>query len=409
MSADPVYLDVAGISDVGARKNNEDAFLLADFRANQTFGNHARLVRPCAENSFLLVVSDGVGGGALGEMASQLTVHAINDALSRLSPQIPAPDRLIAAVEQANYIIWHEGRRNPDYKGMSATATAVLIEGDRAFIAEVGDSRAYLLRGGITTQLTTDQSLVEVLLAKGIISAEQAQNHPRKNVILQAIGLNEAIQVAVGQLYLQQHDFLLICSDGLSNNVLGHEMQQMVRVSENLPEACQRLVKLANDRGGKDNITAVLANLQGEGLPVTCQRDINSPIVEMLYVFDPERVAVKSHKRTTLLGNTVPPRLASLPPRTEELRVLDNLYHYPRGEQLNTQYQQLQQLFQQAISVLSEQHNEIAQVEAWVATQHACYARLEDLEGKLASAQQNIEQAWRAVREVVSQFDQTIN
>ena len=135
MSSEDVYTKVAGLTDVGmVRTNNEDTFLISDFRSGEIFDCLAQQKRSLDDNSMLLIVSDGVGGAAVGEIASNLTVHSINEALSRLSWEIAAYDRLVAAIEQANYIVWHESRNNAAYQGMSATATAVLIERDRAYI-----------------------------------------------------------------------------------------------------------------------------------------------------------------------------------------------------------------------------------------------------------------------------------
>src|SRR5262249_7122365 len=124
--------------------------------------------------SLLLVVSDGVGGKQCGEVASKMTVLAIKDALVRLPKEISAFDRLVAAVEEANNIVWGEKLINPATKGMAATVTAALVEGNQAFIAEVGNSRAYLIRSGNVRQVTTDQSLVAHMVAKGLIKPEQA-------------------------------------------------------------------------------------------------------------------------------------------------------------------------------------------------------------------------------------------
>lgn len=403
MVGDHVYIDMSGMTDVGmVRKNNEDSFILADFRTGALYESPHQQNRTLEDNSLLLVVSDGVGGSSVGEIASQLTVHSINEALGRLSWAIPAYDRLVAAVEQANYVVWNESQSNSEYHGMSATATAVLVERDRAYIAEVGDSRAYLLRRNRITQLTTDQSFVEVLIAKGVLTPDQAARHPRKNVILQAVGASEVVQVAVGQLSLQQGDCLLLCSDGLSNNVLENEMLQIVRNSTSLSDACNELISLANARGGKDNITVVLARFDGDALPITSSRDLNSPAVETLATFDPDRGAEKSHKRTMLLSDPSICVLAEHELKSE--KVLEDLQLYPRKEEVIARCQRTIELLNNALSLLEEQQAEIETITEWLDKSNCRYARMEDMDSKLASAHERIEQAWRSLTEVATEF-----
>ncbi|MBI4851516.1 MAG: serine/threonine-protein phosphatase [Acidobacteria bacterium] len=400
MGNNDVYISVAGLTDIGlSRTNNEDSFLLADFRNGNTFPNNTNLTTSFSECSFLLVVSDGVGGSVSGEIASQLTVHAINDSLGRLSWAIAAHDRLIASVEQANYIVWNCGKDVPAYKGMSATVTAILIEEDAAYIAQVGDSRAYLIRQNRVTQITTDQSLVELLISKGILTPEEASQHPRKNVILQAIGLEEIIQVDVRKLCLQQKDYLIVCSDGLSNNVLESEMLQIIKNAATLPEACQQLVTLANERGGKDNITVTIAYLTGEGLPQTSSRELTRPpSVTPLFTFDPDRDPEKSHKRTRLLSD---PSVCVL---EENAAILENLSTYPNTEDIQERYKKLSFLLNDALEILGEQQYEVELVNHWVKVQQAIYPRMPDLENKMILAREHIEQAWKMLEEVTSEF-----
>ncbi len=339
-----------------------------------------------------------MGGEIGGELASKLTVHAINESLQRLSWMIPAFDRLVAAIEQANYIVRYESQRNHAYKGMSATATVVLVEADRAYIAEVGDSRAYLIRKERITQLTTDQSLVEILLAKGVLTAEQAAHHPRRNVVLQAVGLNEVLQVAVGQLHLQQGDYLMLCSDGLSNNVLENEMLQIITNSASLSNACKDLVALANQRGGKDNITVALSHFTGKGLPQTSPRELTRAEIETLANYDPERSPEKTHKRTMLLSD---PSICVL---QTDGPTLENLHNYPHSSYIDAQNQKLRVQLNETLAQLDHHQQEILKALKWVANQNARYARMDDLDSKMASAREHIEHAWRNLREVVTEF-----
>ena len=150
--------------------------------------------------------------------------------------------------------------------GMGATLTAVLVDQTTAYVAEVGDSRAYLLRAGQLKQLTRDQSLVQMLVDQGLMKPEEAESSPRKNILLQAMGSVDEVHAAIGQVELRQGDKLLICSDGISNAVTHGELLQILARNAPWP-ACAQLVQLANDRGGEDNLTAVVALFEGNGLP----------------------------------------------------------------------------------------------------------------------------------------------
>src|SRR5688500_12825539 len=187
-----ITLDIAACSDVGlVRKNNEDFFLIADLNSGQPLGDLYRGERAIDELYLLIAVSDGMGGHQAGEVASRLAVTALLEKLSKISRRIRPYDRLVQSVEEANYQVYRESRRSGEHHGMGATLTAALIEGDRVYIAEVGDSRAYLIRDGKIKQVTTDQSLVEVFVSRGIISPSEAQYSSNRGVLLQAIGTRE--------------------------------------------------------------------------------------------------------------------------------------------------------------------------------------------------------------------------
>jgi serine/threonine protein phosphatase PrpC len=150
---------------------------------------------------------------------------------------------------------------------MGATLTAALIHGRRAYVAEVGDSRAYVLRGSRLCQVTHDQSYAQVLFDAGTLTREQAEAFQYKNVILQAIGTRQDVVVALNRFTLRRGDRLLLCSDGLTGEVEDEEIRRVLLATPNLAAACRALVELANARGGEDNITVVLAEMSGEGLP----------------------------------------------------------------------------------------------------------------------------------------------
>ena len=215
----------------------------------------------------LLAVSDGMGGADAGEVASALVVESLRQAMIEAEGKLDWDEATKQAVERANREVWSAARA-PGRKGMGATVTAVCVKGATAHIAEVGDSRAYLLRGGRVRQVTRDQSFVQYLVDAGALKPEEAANYPMKNVVLQAMGQKPDVQVALGRLELRRGDKLLLCSDGLSGKVTAEEMLAKIQQAPSLEAACHALVDLANERGGDDNITVVLARLDGEGLSV---------------------------------------------------------------------------------------------------------------------------------------------
>jgi serine/threonine protein phosphatase PrpC len=263
-----VAVKAFGLTDVGSvRKNNEDALLIAALGD----GVAAAGAVPPAETTFdaethavVLAVSDGVGGADAGEVASALVVESLRRALAEPG----SADWSLAtkrAVETANAEVW-EAAHAPGRHGMGATVTAVCVHGAQAHIAEVGDSRAYILRGGRIRQITKDQSFVQYLVDAGAMTAEEAAANPMKNVVLQAMGQKPDVQVALGRLELRRGDKLLLCSDGLSGKLSGEDMLATVQQSATLEGACRALVALANERGGEDNITVIVAAIDGEGL-----------------------------------------------------------------------------------------------------------------------------------------------
>jgi PPM family protein phosphatase len=241
-----------GLTDVGQRRDhNEDSFLVDDALG-------------------LFIVADGMGGHAGGGTASRLAVETIQRsvqaALARapdlFGPQSgveesPLPDVLREAVEAACSCIFVTARGDPDLSGMGTTVTAALLDGRTAFIAHVGDSRCYLVRGGRIYQVSEDHSLVNEQLKAGAISADEAKHSRFKNIITRSVGFEEQVQVDLMGVELESADALLICCDGLSNLVEDGEMLDIVEESS-LEDAPRRLIALANERGGDDNITVVL-------------------------------------------------------------------------------------------------------------------------------------------------------
>jgi serine/threonine protein phosphatase PrpC len=267
MTVHNVALRVFGRSDVGrVRQNNEDAFVVADLM--QSLPIHA-MTGPVALGvecrGVLLAVSDGMGGAQAGEVASALTLHCLRSEMP-VGEGGTADAALAASVEKANQRVWQVATET-GRTGMGATLTAVLIHGHRAYVAEVGDSRAYVLRGSRFIQITRDQSYAQCLLDAGRITREQVDTFEYKNVILQAIGTEPNVVVALNHFTLRRGDRILLCSDGLSGKVNDEEMRSVLIATASLDAACDQLIELANCRGGNDNITVVLAEMEGEGLP----------------------------------------------------------------------------------------------------------------------------------------------
>ncbi len=267
-----VHLSVAARTDTGrVRPHNEDAFLAADLTCGETFAGGTWIgdisVGDCGA---LLAVSDGMGGAQAGDVASGLVVSSLAEALAAQSVSRPSRDRFAGAVEDVHQTVFAPAcKRGID---MGATLTAVYVRGNGAYVAEVGDSRAYLVRAGRMTQLTRDQSLIQMLLNRGLVGQEEAQESPFRNVIVQAMGYQPRVSVALARLELRLYDCLLLCSDGLSNELRDAEMRDVILSSRDLGLAAERLVALANQRGGHDNVTAVLAGVSGD-LPLPSRRE----------------------------------------------------------------------------------------------------------------------------------------
>jgi protein phosphatase len=227
------------------------------------------------ERGALYLVADGMGGAAAGEVASEMAATGIHRYLIdtwRSDKQLTEDrfaHRLKESVELANLQIHNYAREHPEVRGMGTTATVAGLWRDRLYLAQIGDSRGYLVRGGEARQLTRDQSLTQRLVDVGEITEEQAEASERRNIILQALGPDALIKVDLSWQPLQRGDSLIICSDGLSNVVRRDDLARAVAEEPDLAAICRRLVDLANERGGPDNITVLVVRFDGDGLPET--------------------------------------------------------------------------------------------------------------------------------------------
>src|SRR6266545_1271508 len=218
------------------------------------------------------MVADGMGGAAAGELASAMAADLIYRHLATAwarDSDVSADRfafRMKEAVELANEQIYGYAREHPEVRGMGTTVTAAGVFGEDLYVAQIGDSRGYLVRSGEAIQLTKDQSLMQRLVDAGELTEEEAEQSERRNIILQALGPDAKIRVDLTWQELRRGDTLVICSDGLSGQVKREEIAQLVRENPDLDALCDHLIVLANDRGGPDNITTVVARFDGEGL-----------------------------------------------------------------------------------------------------------------------------------------------
>ncbi|MBM4357004.1 MAG: Stp1/IreP family PP2C-type Ser/Thr phosphatase [Deltaproteobacteria bacterium] len=268
----PVQLLVFGQTDVGQiREHNEDNFLLANLGKNQRgLEGSGTETWSVAESGLLLAVCDGMGGAAAGEVASQMATDIIFEHMSASAGHGErdglAVD-IVKALEQAGSKILAEATSNRACRGMGTTATVAALVDDHLLLGQVGDSRAYILRGGRLVQVTRDQSLVNQLIEAGQLTEEEAENFEHSNIILQALGTADSVQVDLTYVALRRGDVLMMCSDGLSGMLRDKELLELLSQVDEPAEACRALIEEANLAGGHDNISVILARFDGEGLP----------------------------------------------------------------------------------------------------------------------------------------------
>ena len=299
-------VEIHATSHIGrVRKGNEDNYLLlqiSDVKAWTSSQEPDEFVIESQkfeidDNGIVLAVSDGMGGALAGEVASQMAVETVSQKLlDAADPDKTIPPetrdasligRIYESTVYANHLIHQQGRSDPQFQGMGATFTGIGITRDGVDLVQVGDSRAYLIRGGKIYQVTKDQSLVQQLIDAGQIKPEEADTHQLKNVILQALGAQPEIFPVAARLKPHREDILLLCSDGLSNKVNGAGMQRIVSENKDrLEMACAALIKEANERGGEDNITVILAKLTGDDLPAVTGDDVRLELMDLGNIHD---------------------------------------------------------------------------------------------------------------------------
>jgi serine/threonine protein phosphatase PrpC len=248
-----------GVTDLGrVRSNNEDCFRIVD-------------------SLNLFVLSDGMGGEAHGEVASEMAVETIVKYCAEPHTDLDATEignfqptwsektrQLTNAVQLANRKIYESAEAHPEQHGMGATLTAAWVDGAKLSIAHVGDSRAYLLRGGTLQQLTSDHSLVAEQVRRGILTAAEAEQSEMQSVLLRALGATPEIEVDTDEHALFARDILLLCCDGLTRMVTDPEIAGTLQAEVDPTKAAERLIQLANERGGVDNITVIVVRIGSE-------------------------------------------------------------------------------------------------------------------------------------------------
>ncbi|MCL0047602.1 Stp1/IreP family PP2C-type Ser/Thr phosphatase [Dehalococcoidia bacterium] len=247
-----MQINIKSATSVGnVRDHNEDDYITLTAHENEI------------PFDALLVVADGMGGHAAGEVASRLTIEKIVEALSQPDRSLEGNEFgafLTSMLKDVNSQVWEAGQE-PIHRGMGTTCTLAAIRETQLFLSQVGDSRAYLLRAGDLHQLTTDHSWVEEAVAQGMLTPEQARVHPNRNVITRAIGIHPTVEVDTTAMPIQEGDTLLICSDGL-NSMIDDDKIKTILKSNQIDEVCQELIKGANDSGGHDNTTVIVAVIE---------------------------------------------------------------------------------------------------------------------------------------------------
>jgi protein phosphatase len=268
-------------SDVGrVRRGNEDNFLVLDLTNERTWIGSDEQEEPTdfrkfdlGQKGLVLVVSDGMGGALAGDVASRMAVDSVREMLMGNDPdggcddEAPLVECLKQATVYANLAIHLRSQEDARCAGMGATFTGAAIKDHELDLVQVGDSRAYIVRKEQIRLATKDQSLVQQLVDVGQISEAEAETHMFRNVILQALGAQSEVTPATGRIGLRRGDILLLCSDGLSGKLKADDIQRIIMSNGgDLEAACGALIDLANERGGEDNITVVLARFIGDDL-----------------------------------------------------------------------------------------------------------------------------------------------
>ena len=239
-----------GLTDPGCvRKQNQDAYKIEQLD----------------RNTMLCVVCDGMGGAKSGNIASTLAVDVFTQEVKRSYKATMDADRvdmmLRDAVKLANFTVYDQAQQFPEFDGMGTTLVAALIKGRRATVVNVGDSRAYIINNEGIAQISEDHSLVQMMVNRGELTPEMAKTYPGKNFITRAIGTDPMVMCDIFRVDVEKGDFILLCSDGLSNVMDDQEILFEVAHGQEKEKCCQRLLDIAKKRGAPDNVTSVLVSI----------------------------------------------------------------------------------------------------------------------------------------------------
>jgi len=270
-SSSEIKITAFGKTDVGLiREHNEDNFLLANIESGLRTSSPDEVLRfSLGPKGAIFLVCDGMGGAAAGEVASTMAVDSISIDMESRAPTTRAryARSLRRAIENANEKIHVQSRINQNERGMGTTCTAAGLVDSTLLIGQIGDSRCYVLRAGKLAQVTKDQSLAWQLIEAGAMTVEEAKSFEHANIILQALGVQERVDVVLSHVGLCRGDVVLLTSDGLHGPVADEEMRDILLAEPDPKKACEILIAKAIEREGPDNISVVVARFEGEGLP----------------------------------------------------------------------------------------------------------------------------------------------
>lgn len=269
-------IEIFARTEVGcARERNEDAIAVLDLGTGEAGLRPNMRVRELRPPGTLVAVCDGMGGAAAGDLASRMAI----DALQRVARSHPIGDpasaeqMLLAGVGEANRNIGDFTRRHPDKRGMGTTLTAAVVMGTEIVVVQVGDSRAYLRRGRMLQQLTMDQNVVGQMVAAGKLRPEDARNFKQRNVLLEAVGVQERVGPDVVRATIRAGDVLLLCTDGLCGPLTDRQILDHMLRHEDPVRCCRALTEAACAAGGPDNVSAAIVRFIGTDLPLPADRE----------------------------------------------------------------------------------------------------------------------------------------
>lgn len=247
-------IKAAMCTDVGQIRDHNEDYVICEEPANES---------EFTQNGWLYIVADGVGGADAGEVASQFASQQTVNNYLRNHAQENLGQRLVDSMQAANTDLRRMVAERNDNSRMATTMVSVVIDEHKAYFANVGDSRGYFWRNGNFEQVTKDQSLVAKLVEEGAITEEEAEHHPRRNVILYSLGSERSPKIDLFERFLEPDDKILLCSDGLTRHVTDAELTESLKGND-IEETAQMLIDLANNRGGQDNITVTILHFLGD-------------------------------------------------------------------------------------------------------------------------------------------------